>query len=60
MNVQELGEVLTRKQAAVYLHVCLTTLDWLNIPKTKARKRILYRKDIVDQWLVKNTETVKV
>jgi hypothetical protein len=59
MNVQEPGEILTRKQVAVYLHVCLTTLDRLDIPKTKVRKRVLYRKNIVDQWLAKKTETAK-
>jgi len=47
-------EILSRKQAAQYLGgICLTTLDRLDIPRTKIRKRVLYRKATLDNWLAK-------
>jgi hypothetical protein len=54
---QSTDEILDRKTAAIYLHICKTTLDRLDIPRTKIRRRVLYRKDILDKWLVENTET---
>jgi hypothetical protein len=55
-NAQPVKEVLSRAAAAAYLSVCKTTLDRLNIPKTQVRRRVLYRKAILDQWLEKHTE----
>jgi len=52
---QPVKEVLSRKEAAQYLGVCKTTLDRLNIAKTQIRWRVLYRKEVLDQWLKKNT-----
>jgi len=52
---QPVKEVLSRKEAAQYLGVCKTTLDRLNIAKTQIRRRVLYRKEVLDQWLKKNT-----
>jgi hypothetical protein len=51
-----IGEVMSRKNAAKYLDVCCTTLDKLDIPRTKIRRRVLYRRDVLDTWLVKQTE----
>jgi hypothetical protein len=45
------GGVLTRIEAAQYLRVCKSTLDKLNIPKSKLRRRVLYRKTALDRWL---------
>ncbi len=50
------GEVLSRKQAAQFLGVCLTTLDRMNIPRTQIRRRVLYRQSVLLKWLEKNTE----
>ena len=48
--------VMSRREAAEYLGVCKTTLDRLSIPKTQIRRRVLYRKEILDKWLSQNTE----
>jgi len=52
-------EILSRKKAAEFLGVCLTTLDRLDIPRTKIRHKVMYRRDLLDRWLVKQTETSK-
>jgi len=52
-------EILSRKKAAAFLGICLTTLDRLNIPKTKIRHRVMYRRDLLDKWLVEQTEKGK-
>ena len=52
---QPTKEVMSRGEAALYLGVCKTTLDCLNIAKTKIRRRVLYRKEILDKWLSQNT-----
>jgi hypothetical protein len=56
---QPTNEVLSRKQAAQFLGVCLTTLDRLNIPRTQIRKRVMYRKATLDSWLAKQERTEK-
>jgi len=60
MNTNTNIEILSRKKAAAFLGVCLTTLDRLNIPKTKIRHRVMYRRDLLDKWLVEQTEKAKV
>jgi hypothetical protein len=54
------SELFNRKEAAVYLRICKTTLDSLPIPRIKIRRRVLYRKPELDQWLVQNTQTREV
>jgi len=44
-------EIMSRAEAANFLGICLTTLDRLNIPRTKIRKRVLYRKATLDTWV---------
>jgi len=56
---QAIGEVLSRKIAARYIGVCLTTLDRLNIPRVQIRKRVMYRKATLDSWLAKQERTEK-
>ncbi len=43
--------VLTRKEAACYLSVCLTTLDKLAIPHIKINRTVRYKKVDIDTWL---------
>ncbi len=60
MNTISLQDsVLSRKAAANYLGVCMATLDSLKIPRTKVRRRVLYRQSVLLQWLEKNTKEVK-
>jgi len=53
---QATSEVMSRKQAASFLGICLTTLDHLDIPKTQVRKRVLYRKTTLLKWLEKQEQ----
>jgi len=52
---QPTKEVLSRREAAEYLGVCKTTLDRLNIARTQIRRRVLYRKEILDKWIAQHT-----
>ena len=53
-------EILSREEASRFLGICLTTLDKLTIPRIKIRRRVLYRKSELDQWLVQNTQIKEV
>ena len=55
-NNVETAEILSRKKAAAFLGVCLTTLDRLDIPKTKIRHRVLYKRDVLTKWIDEHTE----
>jgi hypothetical protein len=48
--------ILSRRKAAAFLGICLTTLDRLNIPKTKIRHRVLYKRDVLIKWVDEHTE----
>ena len=52
----EIVEIMSRKKAAVFLGVCLSTLDRLDIPKTKIRQRVLYKRDVLIKWIDEHTE----
>jgi len=52
-------DILSRKQAAQFLGVCLTTLDRLDIPRTQVRKRVLFRKTTLEKWLEKQERVEK-
>ena len=51
-----ISDILSRRQAAEFLGICRTTLDRLDIPRIKIRRRILFRREILLQWL--NEQTV--
>ena len=48
--------LLNRKEAAKFLGVGLNTLIALDIPRTQIRKRVLYRKDLLEKWAIENTK----
>jgi hypothetical protein len=48
--------LLNRSEAAHFLGIGLNTLSLLDIPKTQIRRRILYRRDILEKWVKSNTE----
>jgi excisionase family DNA binding protein len=48
---QTTPEVLDRKEAAQYLSISKGTLDKLEIPFIQVRRRVLYRKADIDQFL---------
>jgi hypothetical protein len=53
------SELVSRKVAAVYIGVCLTTLDRLDIPKTRIRHRVMYRTAFLEKWIDENTGKTK-
>jgi hypothetical protein len=54
------SELFDRREAAVYLRICKSTLDTLLIPRIKVRRRVLYRRSELDQWLDRNTQIKEV
>lgn len=48
--------LLNRSEAARFLGIGINTLSVLSIPKTRIRKRVLYRRDILEKWIRENTE----
>jgi hypothetical protein len=58
-NTREIDPfLLNRSEAAQYLGIGLNTLALLDIPRTKIRSRILYRRDVLEQWTKNRTEMV--
>jgi hypothetical protein len=53
-TIQPTKDVMSRAQAAAYIGIGKSTLDRIDIPRIKIRKRVLYRKEAVDLWLAKN------
>lgn len=53
------NDILSRKEAAKFLGVCLTTLDRLNIPRIRIRHRVLFKKAVLLKWTDENTENKK-
>lgn len=45
------ADYLNRTEAAAYIGVCLTTLGRLDVPRTKIRKKVFYKKTTLDSWL---------
>jgi hypothetical protein len=50
------SELLTRKEAAAHLKICRTTLDRLQIPRIKIRRRVFFKKATLEQWLEEHTQ----
>jgi len=50
-------DILSRREAAAYLGICKTTLDRLDIPRTKIRRRVMYKCEILSKWLDEHTES---
>ena len=50
------ADILTRKEAAEFIGVCQNTFDQLNIPRTKVRRRVFYKRDEINRWLDEHTE----
>jgi len=51
MNTFQSSELLSRSDAAAYLKICRTTLDRLNIPRLKIRRRVFYRLETIKTWI---------
>jgi hypothetical protein len=57
MTEQTTPAVLTRKKAAAYIGICVTTLDRLgDLPRVTVRGRIFYRPTDIEKWLEQNAK----
>jgi len=52
-------DILSRKQTAALLGICLTTLDRLDIPRTRIRHRVMFKRDVLNKWIDAQTEGKK-
>ena len=53
------ADILSRREAAAFLGVCLTTLDRLDIPRTRIRQRVMYKRENLNRWVDDHTEKAK-
>ena len=53
------AEILSRREAAAYLGICLTSLDQLDIPRTKVGCRVMYKREVICKWVDDHTEKAK-
>ena len=58
-TIKTFPDILSRKQAAQFLGICLTTLDRLDIPRTRIRHRVMYKRDVLNKWIDSQTENGK-
>ena len=49
-------DIMSRKEAAKLLGICLTTLDRLDIPRTRVRHRVMFKRDVLNKWIDDHTE----
>lgn len=48
-------QLMSRKETAKYLNVCINTLRTLDIPCTRiGGRRLVYAKSVVDGWILAN------
>jgi excisionase family DNA binding protein len=52
-------DILSRREAAKYLGIGKTTLDRLDIPRTKIGRRVLFKREVLKKWVDENTENRK-
>jgi hypothetical protein len=50
-------DIMSRREAAAFLGICTTTLDRLDIPRTKIRHRVMYKRDVLYKWIDEHTES---
>ena len=55
-GVETNTDILSRKQAAVFLGICRNTLDRLDIPKTKIGRRVMFKREVLNKWIDDHTE----
>jgi hypothetical protein len=55
-GMEKEADILSRKEAAAFLGICLSTLDRLDIPRIKIRDRVLYKREVLKKWTDEHTE----
>jgi len=58
-NDFDTSDILSRREAAEYLGICRATLDRLDIPKTRIRHRVMFKRDVLKKWIDDHTEKNK-
>jgi hypothetical protein len=54
------SEILSRREAAQYLGICKATLDRLDdLPKTRIRHRVMFKRDVLNKWIDEHTDKKK-
>jgi hypothetical protein len=53
-NTNSREAILTRREAADYLRVCLSVFDKLGVPRIRLRRKVLFRREALDKWLAEN------
>ena len=53
------ADILTRKQSAAFIGVCQNTFDKLDIPRTKVRRRVFYKREVLLLWIDQQTEKIR-
>lgn len=49
-------DILNRREAAEYLGVCVTTLDRLDITRSRMRHRVAYSREELKRWFENQSE----
>ncbi len=52
-------DILSRREAAQYLGICKATLDRLDIPKTRIRHRVMFKREVLKKWIDEHTDKSK-
>jgi len=55
----ETVDMLSRRDTAEYLGICLSTLDLLDIPRTRVRHRVMFKREAINRWIDSHTESGK-
>jgi hypothetical protein len=53
-------DILSRREAAAFLGICRATLDRLDIPRIRIRHRVMYKREVLKNWIDEHTEKRKV
>ena len=53
---EDKADILTRPQAAAFIGVCQNTFDKLDIPRTKVRRRVFFKREMLLLYLDQQTE----
>ena len=51
MNTLKTPEILTRKEAALFIRVCITSFDKMRLPCFRVGRRVFYRKSTLESWI---------
>ena len=52
-------DIMSRREAAAFLGICTATLDRLDIPRTRVRHRVMYKREVIKKWIDDHTEKTK-